>query len=74
MVAGGGFKGGCIVGKSNEFTTAVAERPVSPQDFLGSIYELCGVDPESELPNPKSKKMSILPKSAGESRLREIYA
>jgi hypothetical protein len=74
MVAGGGFKGGCTVGKSNEFTTAVAERPVSPQDFLGSIYELCGVDPESELPNPKSKKMSILPKSAGEGRLREIYA
>jgi uncharacterized protein (DUF1501 family) len=73
MVAGGGFKGGCIVGESNEFTTAVAKRPVSPQDFLGSIYELCGVDPERELPNPKRKKLSILPKSTGEGRLREIY-
>lgn len=74
MVAGGGFKGGQIVGESNELTTAVAKRPVSPQDFLGSIYELCGVDPESELPNPKSKKLSILPKSTGDGRLREIYA
>jgi hypothetical protein len=74
MVAGGGFKGGCIVGESNELTTAVAKRPVSPQDFLGSIYELCGVDPEQELPNPKRKKLSILPKSTGDGRLREIYA
>ena len=53
LVAGGGFKGGCVVGKSDETTDHVKERPVTPQDFLGSIMELAGVDPDDRLPNPK---------------------
>ena len=53
LVAGGGFKGGCVVGASDETTDHVKERPVTPQDFLGSIMELSGVDPDDVLPNPK---------------------
>ena len=50
---GAGFKGGCVVGASDETTDHVKERPVTPQDFLGSIMELSGVDPDDVLPNPK---------------------
>lgn len=74
LVAGGGFKGGCIVGESDETASNPVSRPVSPQDFIGSIYELCGIDPEGPLPNNVGKKLPILPPSTGEGRLREIYA
>lgn len=74
LVAGGGFKGGCVVGKSDETASKPVERPVSPQDFIGSIYERCGIDPEGLLPNNVGKKLPILPPSTGEGRLKEIYA
>ena len=52
MVAGGGFKGGQVVGASDAKGEEVAERPVYPQDLIGSMYELLGIDPDGPLPNP----------------------
>ena len=77
LVAGGGFKGGCVVGASDETTDHVKERPVTPQDFLGSIMVLSGVDPDDVLPNPKWLKeygpvMNPQTKSPC-GRLKEIY-
>ena len=74
LVAGGGFKGGCVVGASDETASNPVSRPVAPQDFLGSIYELCGIDPDGPLPNAMGKKMTILPPQSKEGRLKEIYA
>ena len=74
LVAGGGFKGGCVVGESDETATKVVKRPVAPVDFLGSIYERCGIDPDGEMPNESGKKLTILPRETpGAGRLREIY-
>jgi len=74
LVAGGGFKGGCVVGESDDTASKPVSRPVTPQDFLGSIYELCGIDPDGPLPNSKGKKMTVLPPQSKAGRLREIYA
>jgi len=74
LVAGGGFKGGRVVGASDETASNPVNRPVSPQDFLGSIYELCGIDPDGPLENDKGKKMTVLPPQSKEGRLKEIYA
>ena len=74
LVAGGGFRGGCVVGESNETASKVGKRPVTPVDFLGSIYELCGIDPDGQLPNKAGKKVTVLPPASTEGRLREIYA
>jgi len=74
LVAGGGFKGGCVVGASDATASNPVSRPVAPQDFLGSIYELCGIDPDGPLPNSKGKKMPLLPPQSEAGRLREIYA
>jgi len=74
LVAGGGFKGGCVVGESDETASKPVSRPVAPQDFLGSIYELCGIDPDGPLPNSKGKTMTVLPPQSEAGRLREIYA
>jgi len=76
LVAGGGFKGGQIVGSSDAKGEEVKERPVYPIDLLGSIYELAGIDTESKLPHPEGLDARVLAstengaKSAG--RLKEI--
>jgi len=77
VVAGGGFKGGCVVGASNEKGAEVAERPVYPQDLIGSMYELLGIDPEGPLPNPRGLAPDqvggkVMPSSQGAGRLKEI--
>ena len=74
LVAGGGFRGGVAVGRSDETASHVVERPVSPVDFLGSIYERAGINPDGRLPNPKGLKLSVLPAASEKGRLREIYA
>ena len=73
VVAGGGFKGGHVVGASNENGTEVARRPVYPQNLLGSMYELLGIDPEAPLPNKRGLDVKIMPNSdKDKGRLREI--
>jgi len=52
LVAGGGFKGGRIVGSSDEKGEKVKERPVYPADLLGSFYLLAGIDAAAKLPHP----------------------
>ena len=52
LVAGGGFKGGRVVGSSDEKGEKVKERPVYPGDVLGSMYLLAGIDATAKLPHP----------------------
>jgi len=52
VVAGGGFKGGQVVGSSDYRGEAVRDRPVYPWDLSASIYKLLGIDPHGKLPHP----------------------
>jgi len=61
LVAGGGFKGGTVVGSSSEKAEVVAERPVYPVDLLGSIYQLSGIDATASLPHPLGLEARVLP-------------
>jgi hypothetical protein len=76
LVAGGGFKGGHVVGASNKTGEEVADRPVYPADLLGSMYELLGIDANARLPHPQGEVVKVVAsanegvKSAG--LLREI--
>lgn len=76
VVAGGGFKGGHVVGSSTETGEEVKERPVYPVDLVGSIYDLLGIDGTAKLPHPQGLDVTVLPaldgtvKSGG--RLTEI--
>ncbi len=71
LVAGGGFKGGHVVGSSDAKAEEVKERPVYPVDLLGSIYHLAGIDARARLPHPMGFEAHVLPdrsegvKSAG---------
>jgi hypothetical protein len=52
VVAGGGFKGGKVVGESDEIGAYIKTRPVYPWDLWESVYQLMGIDPNGRLPNP----------------------
>ncbi len=61
LVAGGGFRGGHVVGSSDEKAEQVKDRPVYPVDLLGSIYQLAGIDTNSNLPHPLGLEAHVLP-------------
>jgi hypothetical protein len=61
VVAGGGFRGGCVVGASDEKGEFVQDRPVYPCDLIGSMYQLLGIDPAATLPHPQGKLVRATP-------------
>lgn len=64
LVAGGGFKGGQVVGSSDAKGEEVKDRPVYPCDLIASMYELLGIDPSAELPHPQGLKFLAVPGEA----------
>jgi len=61
VVAGGGFKGGRVVGSSDAKGEHVKDRPVYPWDLIGSIYEMLGIDPKAKLPHPRGLEVCATP-------------
>lgn len=76
VVAGGGFKGGHVVGASDEKGETVKERLVYPVDLIASMYELLGIDPDGKLPHPQGLTVRVTPSASDDvkmgGRLREI--
>jgi hypothetical protein len=75
VVAGGGFKGGHIIGASDAKGEEVKERPVYPADLIASMYELLGIDSDAKLPHPQGLDLRVMAtttdvKTGG--RLKEI--
>jgi len=64
LVAGGGFKGGQVVGSSDARGEDVKDRPVYPCDLIGSMYDLLGIDPNAQLPHPHGLKFAAVPGKA----------
>jgi len=49
LLAGGGIKGGQVYGATDPRAAFVKDRPVSPSDFLATIYHALGIAPDSEI-------------------------
>ena len=61
LLAGGGFKGGEVIGKSNATGEEIAERPVYPADVIGSIYGQLGIPASAQLPHPQGTPTFVVP-------------
>jgi hypothetical protein len=48
-LAGGGIRGGQVVGRSDAHGESPADRPVTPADLARTIYHQLGIDPATEL-------------------------
>ncbi len=66
LVAGGGFRGGKVVGKTDPRGETVVERPVYPWDLLGSMYELLGIAADAKITTPQGESVFVSPFAAGE--------
>ena len=58
--AGGGVKGGRVVGKSDEIGAYPVERPVKPSEVVATIYHSLGLNLETPLPGPQSRPYPLV--------------
>jgi hypothetical protein len=76
VVAGGGFKGGAVVGSTDDKGAFPKERRLYPWDLSASMYTLLGINPRSRLPHPHGCVAYVTPPASGELQrgglLREI--
>jgi hypothetical protein len=61
LLAGGGFRGGLVVGASDARGEEVAARPVHPSDLIASLFEKLGIAPDAKLPHPEGVVSSAYP-------------
>ncbi len=61
VLAGGGFKGGHVVGETDSKGETVKSRPVYPRDLIGSMYQRLGIDPAGNIPNVNGEALALLP-------------
>ena len=64
LMAGGGVKGGQVVGGSDALGEFVKDRPVTPGDLSSTILKLLGIDPGHELHTPDGRPIRIAPEGA----------
>ena len=73
LVAGGGFKGGQVVGASDARGEEVTQRPVPPCELIASIYDQLGIAADARLPHPEGRDVRAIPTDGGKcGRLTEI--
>ncbi len=70
-LAGGGVRGGQVVGSSNAHASTPADRPVRPQELLATIYHSLGIDPARILTGADGESRAILEDA---EPIRELFA
>jgi hypothetical protein len=69
--AGGGVKGGRVVGASDPIGAVPADRPVEPADVAATIFHSLGLDLETKLPGPAGRPFTLV--DAGHREIRELF-
>jgi hypothetical protein len=70
--AGGGVKGGRVVGRSDPIGGVPAERPVDPGDVVATIYHSLGFNLETVLPGPAGRPFTIV--DTGKREVHELFS
>jgi len=71
VVAGGGIRGGQVVGRSDGDGGAPADRPVSPEDLAFTLFSLLGIDPNGHYATASGRSVAIVKDG---SLVRELLA
>jgi hypothetical protein len=61
VLAGGGIKGGRVVGTSDANGAFPKDNPKKPQDVLATMYRFLGIDTEAQYLNGSGRPISVLP-------------
>ena len=72
VLAGGGIKGGQVIGKTSADGTTVEEYPVSVPNFLATVCRALGVDPTKQNQSNVGRPIRIA--DAGAQPIKEVLA
>jgi uncharacterized protein (DUF1501 family) len=70
--AGGGVKGGRVVGSSDPIGAVPADRPVEPADVVATIFHSLGLDLERTLPGPSGRPFPLV--DTGHREIHELFS
>jgi hypothetical protein len=70
--AGGGVKGGRVVGKSDDIGAYPAEKPVQPKEIVATIFHALGLELDTHLPGPQGRPFPLV--DFGTQPIRELFA
>jgi hypothetical protein len=70
--AGGGVKGGRVVGRSDPIGGVPAERPVDPGDIAATVFHSLGFELETILPGPAGRPFTLV--DSGKRQIQELFA
>jgi len=60
LLAGGGVRGGQVVGASDHHAEAPSSRPVSPQELLATRYHSLGISPDQYLQTAAGESFALV--------------
>lgn len=60
MIAGGGLRGGQVVGATNARAEFPVQKPLKPADLLATVYHVLGIDPNLQFKDHTGRPISIL--------------
>jgi uncharacterized protein (DUF1501 family) len=69
VLAGGGVRGGQVVGASDAYAAAPTDRPVTPQDLLATMYYSLGIEVSRSLNRPDGESYRLVEDGAVISEL-----
>jgi hypothetical protein len=61
LVAGGGVKGGRVIGKTDAKGTEPTAQPVTPQELVATIFHAMGIPANATIPGPDGKPVAVYP-------------
>jgi hypothetical protein len=60
VLAGGGIRGGQVIGRTDQTAATVAERPISVVDFMATICRILGIDYTRNNLSPEGRPVRIV--------------
>ena len=69
LVAGGGVRGGRVIGRSDATAGEPADRPVSPAELVATVFHAVGIPAEATMPGPDGQPVQVYPAAP----VRELF-
>ena len=71
IMAGGGIKGGQVIGASDEIGAMPKDRPLTPGHIAATVYHGLGMPLETELPGAQGRPIRVV--DHGIEPVRELF-
>jgi len=72
LMAGGGIKGGQVIGSSDEIGSAPKDRPTTPGEIAATVYRSLGIDLATELPGGGGRPIPVVDR--GTEPIAELFS